>query len=64
MVKLDQVNYFIFTTSTLIGKSTQVPQFLYERGYSNPEGPNPGKIGVNKKIYIHLIYFRLHNQEE
>jgi len=29
-----------------LGKSTQVPQFLYERGYGNPNGPNPGKIGV------------------
>lgn len=28
------------------GKSTQVPQFLYEAGYGNPNGNNPGMIGI------------------
>ena len=30
------------------GKTTQVPQFLYEAGYGNPDGPNPGMIGVTQ----------------
>jgi len=25
-----------------------VPQFLYERGYSNKEGPNPGKVAITQ----------------
>lgn len=27
------------------GKTTQVPQFLYEAGFSLPGGENPGMIG-------------------
>lgn len=30
------------------GKTTQVPQFLYEAGYGNPNGPTPGMIGVTQ----------------
>jgi ATP-dependent RNA helicase DHX37/DHR1 len=30
------------------GKTTQVPQFLYESGYGAPEGPTPGMIGVTQ----------------
>ena len=30
------------------GKTTQVPQFLYEAGYGDPEGPTPGLIGVTQ----------------
>ncbi|KAJ1913724.1 putative ATP-dependent RNA helicase DHR1 [Mycoemilia scoparia] len=31
------------------GKTTQVPQFLYEAGYGHPESPNnPGMIGVTQ----------------
>jgi ATP-dependent RNA helicase DHX37/DHR1 len=30
------------------GKTTQVPQFLYEAGYGSPEGPTPGMIGVTQ----------------
>lgn len=30
------------------GKTTQVPQFLYEAGYGSPDGPNPGTIGVTQ----------------
>jgi ATP-dependent RNA helicase DHX37/DHR1 len=30
------------------GKTTQVPQFLFESGYGSPDGPTPGMIGVTQ----------------
>lgn len=30
------------------GKTTQVPQFLYEAGFGDPKGPTPGMIGVTQ----------------
>ncbi|RKP04633.1 P-loop containing nucleoside triphosphate hydrolase protein, partial [Thamnocephalis sphaerospora] len=30
------------------GKTTQIPQFLYEAGYGNPNSENPGIIGVTQ----------------
>ncbi|CAG8609972.1 4806_t:CDS:10, partial [Paraglomus occultum] len=30
------------------GKTTQVPQFLYEAGYGNPSSDNPGIIGITQ----------------
>ncbi|GLA09295.1 putative ATP-dependent RNA helicase DHR1 [Aspergillus niger] len=30
------------------GKTTQLPQFLFEAGYGNPDSPNPGMIGVTQ----------------
>ena len=30
------------------GKTTQIPQFLYEAGYGNSSGPTPGLIGVTQ----------------
>ncbi|KAI9802780.1 MAG: putative ATP-dependent RNA helicase DHR1 [Piccolia ochrophora] len=30
------------------GKTTQVPQFLYEAGFGNPRSPNPGLIGITQ----------------
>ncbi len=40
----------IISGETGSGKSTQVPQFLYERGYGNRDGPNPGKIAVKSEL--------------
>ncbi|KAI9934070.1 putative ATP-dependent RNA helicase DHR1 [Aspergillus wentii] len=30
------------------GKTTQLPQFLFEAGYGNPDSPNPGMIAVTQ----------------
>ncbi|KAL2268576.1 hypothetical protein VTJ83DRAFT_3422 [Remersonia thermophila] len=30
------------------GKTTQIPQFLFEAGYGAPDGPTPGMIGVTQ----------------
>lgn len=30
------------------GKTTQLPQFLYEAGYGDKSGPNPGLIGITQ----------------
>ncbi|KAJ5701346.1 ATP-dependent RNA helicase DHR1 [Penicillium malachiteum] len=30
------------------GKTTQLPQFLFESGFGNPDSPNPGLIGVTQ----------------
>ena len=30
------------------GKTTQIPQFLYEAGFGDPDGPTPGMIGITQ----------------
>jgi ATP-dependent RNA helicase DHX37/DHR1 len=38
----------ILCGATGSGKTTQVPQFLYEAGYGNPESETPGIIGITQ----------------
>ncbi|RMZ78654.1 hypothetical protein DV738_g3727, partial [Chaetothyriales sp. CBS 135597] len=41
-------NFVIVTGSTGSGKTTQLPQFLYEAGYGCKDGPTPGMIGITQ----------------
>lgn len=41
-------NLVVVYGATGSGKTTQVPQFLYEAGYGTKDSPNPGMIGVTQ----------------
>ncbi|ESZ97799.1 hypothetical protein SBOR_1808 [Sclerotinia borealis F-4128] len=41
-------NLVVVYGATGSGKTTQVPQFLYEAGYGAKDSPNPGMIGVTQ----------------
>ncbi|ORZ08054.1 P-loop containing nucleoside triphosphate hydrolase protein [Lobosporangium transversale] len=48
MEKIIYNDIIIIKGETGSGKTTQVPQFLYEAGYGNPDSPNPGMIGITQ----------------
>jgi ATP-dependent RNA helicase DHX37/DHR1 len=45
----------VISGETGSGKSTQIPQFLYERGYSFKESANPGRIGITQPRRIAAV---------
>jgi ATP-dependent RNA helicase DHX37/DHR1 len=46
------------------GKTTQVPQFLYEAGYGAPDGPTPGLIGVTQPRRVAAVSMSKRVSEE
>ncbi|PBP22784.1 DEAH-box RNA helicase [Diplocarpon rosae] len=48
MEAIHNSNLVVVYGATGSGKTTQVPQFLYEAGYGSKGSPNPGMIGVTQ----------------
>lgn len=46
------------------GKTTQVPQFLYEAGFGDPAGPNPGMIGITQPRRVAAVSMSKRVSEE
>ncbi|KAJ6438393.1 DEAH-box RNA helicase [Purpureocillium lavendulum] len=46
------------------GKTTQVPQFLYEAGYGSPDSPTPGMIGITQPRRVAAVSMSKRVSEE
>ena len=46
------------------GKTTQVPQFLYEAGFGSPSSPNPGMIGITQPRRVAAVSMANRVREE
>ena len=46
------------------GKTTQVPQFLFEAGFGSPDGPTPGMIGVTQPRRVAAVSMSKRVSEE
>ncbi|KAJ9139454.1 RNA helicase-like protein [Pleurostoma richardsiae] len=48
MEAIHNYNIVVICGATGSGKTTQIPQFLYEAGYGSADGPTPGMIGITQ----------------
>ena len=55
MEAINHNDFVVIAGETGSGKTTQVPQFLYEAGYGNPKSPHPGMVGVTQPRRVAAI---------